>query len=531
MIWKSILNKYYLILLLLIIIFVSYFTYLSFLRYDGLKTQLADLGIVQAVYNTLEGRFLMLSDVSRLYLHANFILLFFAPLYYFFPTPKSMLFFQVLIAGLGAIPIFWLAKDKLKSKNLGLLFAFLYLINPQFQDAVLYDFHPEVIAVTFLLFAFYFLEKKNYLVFSLFAGLAILSKENISLVIMMMGVYHFFINKRRKAGVLIAAFGLLYFLLIMQIVIPYFNQGQAHPFLQTGRYSYLGENLTDAGSNILRSPWLVLTRIFSLRVLIFLVFSLAPLAFTPFFGWPVLLIALPDFLINALNDKNYSLHPFGLYHQIIFVAVAFIAAIYAIKTFQKKSYFNLLLITVFAASTIFSLIFSPASYSLSENSAYYQISENAKIFQEQIKKMIPDGASLSVQNNLGTQFINREKIHIFSRNSDVVDYILLDLYDQYPYYSLWRSINFPVLVYTSDLGYFYQDIEAVFRNEDYGVLFFGDHFYLFKKGYSRDLNEPASLSFQKDFSGIIETVATKERERCEKKVLKILSSYFCNNNY
>lgn len=524
--FKSISNKYYLILLLFILIFTTYFTYLSFLRHEGLKTDLADLGMIQAVYNTLHGRFLMLSDVSRLYLHTNFILVLFAPLYYFFSTPKLLMFSQILIASLGVFPIFWLARDKLKSKNLGLFFAFLYLINPHLQDAVLRNFHPVVLAASFLFFAFYFLENKKYIKFFIFAALAILCKENVALMVMMMGVYHFFINKQRKAGLLVAFWGLASFLIIMQLIIPYFNSGESHPFFRSSHYSYLGTSVGDVSKNILTNPFLLLTKIFEPSSLVYLIFLLVPLGFISVFCLPVLLIASPDFFINILTI--HQRHPLGFYHQIITLSFIFIAAIYAFSFFQKKYSFNFVVTLVLVLSIGFSLLFSPAPYSLLENRNYYKVSDEARFFHDKVKDVIPKDASLSVQNNLGSHFLNREKIYLFPRHFDEVDYVLISLNDPYFYYSPWRAYDFFIAIFgTKGLEDYFQSIEEIFSNEDHGVLFYQNGYYIFKKNFSRESNEVARSSFLEDYANLYENIKRKGLDQCNRKLLGILPPYYC----
>jgi len=57
--------------------------------------------------------------------HFDPILLLFLPAYSIYPSPLTLLVLQSFLLPLGAIPIFYLARDELGSTKAGLLFAVL----------------------------------------------------------------------------------------------------------------------------------------------------------------------------------------------------------------------------------------------------------------------------------------------------------------------------------------------------------------------------------------------------------------------
>ena len=112
-----------------------------------------------------------------------------APFYFIWSDPKVLLVIQSVVVGLGAVFVYALSRDVLKGKWLPLLLAEVYLLNPSLQRANLYDFHAVVLSSTFLLGAFYFLQKKRLLLFLFMLFLAAITKEQVWLIVAFFGVY------------------------------------------------------------------------------------------------------------------------------------------------------------------------------------------------------------------------------------------------------------------------------------------------------------------------------------------------------
>ena len=82
----------------------------------------------------------------------------------------------------------------------GSRFALVYLLYPPTQWLVVDDFHPVALATPLLLGAIWFLDEDRLLPFALCAGAACLTKEQIGLVVAMLGIWHAFAHGRRRAG-------------------------------------------------------------------------------------------------------------------------------------------------------------------------------------------------------------------------------------------------------------------------------------------------------------------------------------------
>ena len=216
-----------LLLYLCVIAFVLYFGLLTSQRHLHLLSLRLDLGNMdQTVWNVANGHGFVLTDpesdqqVSRLAYHADFLLVLLAPLYWIWSSPYMLLFIQVIVVGLGALPLYWIADKTLRSKPLALLFAVGYLLYPPMERALMYDFHAVTLATSFLLFAYWYMDTQRWGRFLLFVLLAALCKEQIWVVVAMLGLYIAIWKKKRVFGVSITVISSVIFYILFWKVIP-----------------------------------------------------------------------------------------------------------------------------------------------------------------------------------------------------------------------------------------------------------------------------------------------------------------------
>jgi len=296
----------------------------SFARYTGFGTYYFDLGIMhQVVSNTLHGHFLEMTDPNfyfqgmRLGYHFDFILVFFAPFYYFFHDARVLLAGQSIILALGALPLYLLANDHLKNKKLSLLIVLSYLLYYPMHWTLMADFHAVTLATTFILTAWYFMEHKKYALMWVMIVLSWLTKENVALITGAIGLYVFF-KSNRKQGSLLIGLSLVWFLLVYKVIMPHYRGG-TH-FAET---YYSSDILTN------------IHRLFRLESLNYIVTLLFPLLFVPILSPLLLLIALPEWLIILLSS-NTNMQLIQYHYTALLTPFIFLSLIYGIKKVNKK---------------------------------------------------------------------------------------------------------------------------------------------------------------------------------------------------
>ena len=292
------------LLALAVLIFAVYFSQRTILRYHAYEARALDMGnLNQAIWNTAQGDWFRMTNqevglTNRLSYHVEPIILLIAPFYRLFPSVEFLLILQASVAALGALPLFALARHQRLGDWMGLVFAAAYLLNPALQGAVWYEFHPVTLAPTFLMAAFYFLVTGRTGWFALFAVLAAGCKEEIGLLVGMLGVYAFFALRRRRLGVITVLLGFGWSLLAVLGIQTAFAGGNIH----WGRYDYLGATTADKVRSLLTRPDLVLGKLQQTPVLRYFFQLLLPVGFTALLAPEVLLLALPSLAINLLAD-------------------------------------------------------------------------------------------------------------------------------------------------------------------------------------------------------------------------------------
>ncbi len=209
----------------LVLVYIVTFAWLAILRHASFNSSAFDLGIYdQVVWNTLHGRLYFYTTTGQPLLHlsnhADPSLIFVAPFYLFFDSPITLLILQAAVIGLGGLPVFWLARRLLKSDFAALSLLVAYFSFPSLQVVPLWDFHPPALATGLLLYAFYFMVRKKYGWFLLFAAVSMGFKEQIPLIVAFMGLYLLVIERNWRIGALTVAVAAVYFVASMYWVIP-----------------------------------------------------------------------------------------------------------------------------------------------------------------------------------------------------------------------------------------------------------------------------------------------------------------------
>lgn len=442
------------------LLYIAYFSLASIARYDNFYTGRYDLGNMdQVVWNTSQGRIFQISadngePISRLSVHADFILIFFAPLYKLWADPKILLFTQTLILALGAIFIFKFTNMITRSKNAAAVFSILYLLNPAIQYSNLYDFHAVTMATTFLLAAFYFFIKRRIFIFLTFAILAAITKEEIWLIVGLFGIYTllFELIKLAKGKEIIKAkytllnimFGATLtfisfsiFFLLVDVLMPNANQGMSHFALSY--YSSFGSEPFSIIANIILSPIKVIETLAANGSITYLFQLFMPLGFLSIFSPIVLLFTLPDFGIDLLSN-NGNLHQIYYQYSSSITPFIFIAAIFGfanlLKWFHKKYLSTVLLIFITATTLVSVYYFGPLPGARYANvDMFIKPLINKDVIQSYIEK-IPSGAKVATTNNLGSHLSRREYIYTIPEGINKADVILFLLNDPYAQPSL-----------------------------------------------------------------------------------------------
>lgn len=294
-------------------------------RHDRFGTFDNDLGFhAQYVWQLSHGRnFSSILGLPAFGHNATFGYFLLAPFAWLGGGPQFMNFAQTLAVGLGAVPVYVLAKRRLESSWLPAILAVAYLLHPVVTGNVWETFHPETMAMTPLLAGVAAAEHSRWRQYALFLALAIVWKTDVALFIAMLGIR---VARRHHKKVGLATLGLasLWFVVCISVVIPHYSGGGT---VFGPLYGELGDTPFDVASSTVRDPGAVAERVIDNEPHRYARDLLVPYAFAPVLAPGTLALAAPQAAINLLAEPEFTRDPVDNPHYQALPAVALTLAL------------------------------------------------------------------------------------------------------------------------------------------------------------------------------------------------------------
>ena len=466
-----------------------YFICLSFfsiLNHRGLRTQMNDLGNAdQAIWQASGGHLSMpVSNdefsvpVSRFYRHANFIFWFIAPLYWCWPNPEILLVLTSLACALTGLGLFAIAHQRFKNSWWSLAFPVIFWLSPMVHDANLFDFHTVTIVSALLVWMIWAFDTNRNKTGWCLLFFALLCQEDVSLMIFMYGIYLIF-SGRRKLAVAIMLVSLLYPVILLKILIPFFNHGGGmYMYGSQDRYRWLGENTNNIFSyagEILNH----LTRPDRLRIPLYFLVSGALAGLD---AWPILLMLLPPMLEGMLTTytKSFESRITGSYYWICPEVFILLSCIFSSEHYLKNSSVKCPwpIIYLFLITLLLSILLTPLPYGLFADWKNYALPNQRGTLEEMVR-LIPPSAPVLVQNNLGAHLAHRSMIAVYPWHKTDANFAL--------FYSRYVS-GVETDLTTKTCGFLCDPpppmmVKKLLDWRDWGLIAYKDGFYLFGRGF------------------------------------------------
>jgi len=481
---------------LMVLIYASLFSYVTILRYYSFRTTGWDLGIaMQILWNTMHGRpFYYTYELSTvpsgnfLALHFAPIFIFLVPLYALAPRAETLLILQSLVLGLGAIPLYLLAKRVLGSRVAALLIATTYLLYPPLHGVNWFDFHVEAFIPFLIISLYYFIETRKIPLIYLFTILSLMTITFTPVIIATIMICGLIETRRdtklRKHILILLVTSIAYFYLAIKISnalagTQYTRSFELQMWDRWG--SYLGEIIINVLTHPLdaimymATPW---------DKILYPIVLLAPMLFLPVFA-PLKFIPALAWIIPAMLSKS---PPFGTYLGIydqypsFVIGQLFVATIYTLKkladnkrlvaTFAKRLVLVTLILSVFMSPLgVTGLVASQTGNSFL---SYPVITQHDK-YLSNIISLIPSNASVLAQNDILPHVSNRMYVFGTDLPDDVVpDYILVDVTSTWAKTPITTAPGSAMIDLVNDL----------LSAHNYGLLASADGILLYKLNYT-----------------------------------------------
>lgn len=396
--------------LALVAVYTWYFTRTTLENHHGLGTASYDFGLYdQGVWllSRFETPFVTLMGRNLLGDHTSFVMLLVAPLYWLFPAAGTLLFVQSLVIGAGAIPVYLVARHRLGGEVLGVLAGATYLLHPAVAWTNMEGFHPDAFLGVFVGFAIYGALARRWRVYTAFVVLSLMVKEDVSLVVVPLGIWVAIYRDRRK-GLLTVAGSIAFMLVAMFVVmrsligVPTRNTwripfGGVRGFIETAvrNPTQIADHFRSEGR-----PWYVWQMTF-------------PLAFQFARRPSVAMISALVLFTNVLSTFWYQFH-IQYHYSLVVVPGLVIGTVYALGSVPWHGRWNRRwsMVAVWGCTVIAAYTWSPMPFAVHQPS-FWPRDHPVAVAAREIVAAVPDGASVSAHYRITPHLTHRVEIYQF----------------------------------------------------------------------------------------------------------------------
>ena len=412
----------------LLLLYVFVFSWLTIRQHQSFNTNALDLAkFDQAIWNTANGRpyQITIAEDSVLQSHFSPALALFAPLYWLWPDVRFLFIVQSLLLGGAGFLIYWYLRRE--RAWLGVVVLGAYLMHPLLHQVNLVEFRRNTLAVFAISFALYHLLRRRYGWMLLGLLLALLSKEDMSLVAIAFGLYILLFQRQMKAGAVTLGLGAAWLLIVPFVLLPALMPHDAIEGYQhaDAYFAYLGDTPGEMVQTVVGDPLLLLGYAGQPQRLTAVFKFLWPTAFLFLLAPDILFLLLPNlaFLLISTSEAQGRLE--GWYPAVLLIILYWAVGVGVARLprrWQKWAAAALLL-----AGALAWLLNSQLWPGARFDAARYEVTAHERQVEGALRA-IPADAIVMAQDPLAPHLAHRQDIYLFPwvRGGNQPDYVAFD---------------------------------------------------------------------------------------------------------
>jgi uncharacterized membrane protein len=377
---------------------------------------------------------------------------------------------QTAVLSLGALPVSWMARQRLGSARAGLYFAIVYLLYPPTAWLSWAPFHPECLSVTPMLFAIWFASQRRWWRYLVCIALVLSTREEAAIMVAVFGLVLLWqhrsarhvarrtanqivvsareLNASRIVGLLTFLAGVAWFMLCLKVIIPGALGGQS-AFYVNHFFAAYGDSLGSVAAHLAKHPSEIVRVSTTPEATGFQTDLFGPLGLLPFLGAPISLIALPQ-LASTLLGSEYFLRQITNQYTALMIPGLMVGTIDAMARFRRKwATTKPLLMKVFygwltLTIAVGALLRGPLPGAVPFSTWRRTPPTNAAAMREALA-LIPEDAAVAASGELVPHLTHREIIYNFPNPFEPLVYGLDGAKPTYPKPADWVIVNRSVL--------------------------------------------------------------------------------------
>ena len=364
------------------------FYFLAILKHILLQSTAYDLGLFdQWIWLTSQGlpSYSSMTGLHMLADHGAWTLYIASFIYKIKPDLNILFISQSASLCFTIVPLYLLCKSKKLTQKNSFLIVLFWLLQPVVFNINLFDFHPEVWSMPFIVLYYYFEENENFIKSIVCTFIILGTRDGLVLLVFGFGLEQL-LKKKPGRFLMLFSISTLWFIFLNNWLYPLLNDDKGS-VMALERYAKYGDTFKEILYTLLLKPNLVISSInWSESVFYMLILFLPAFVFWKRISLITLISGVPLIITNILSDNSLQrdlLHQYSLPIALVMV-IAVVNGISKNKGklgFEKKRFLWILLCWFALAKPL--LFFGPYLDRLNSikpaNAAFEEISIDSNV--------------------------------------------------------------------------------------------------------------------------------------------------------
>ena len=391
----------------MVLLYALYFSVRTVGVHNGLGTSAYDFGLYdQGIWLMSRGHspFVTLMGRNLFGDHSSFILVLLIPLYWVFSSTALLFVVQSIVVAIGALPVYWFSRQRLRSEPLAAAMAGVYLLHPSISWTNLENFHPDAALGTLVAFAIWAAYAGKWRWYWVAVVLALSVKEDVAFVLAPLGLW-VALKADKKRGLITSLASLFTMALMFLVVMRSFT---GITFRNSWRIPFGG--IGGLLKTAFTQPTKLISYLWSEDRPTYVWQMLAPVGFVFLYEPSLALVGLVMLASNVVSTFWYQ-HQIQYHYSIIIVPCIVMGTVWALGKFSRPAR-KWVSACIIATSLVCGYLWSPMPLARTTTTSWNSQMPPVVAARESISR-VPEDAVVAAYHSLTAQMARRVTIYSF----------------------------------------------------------------------------------------------------------------------